>query len=62
MRIATIELIMPLLLYNLVVQADDQPGRHPLRNKITPLSLACDLAHQRKSDCPKSDSKKGGRR
>src|ERR1051325_9435735 len=59
---ATVELIMPLLLYNLIVETDDQPRRHPLRNKITPLPLAGDLAHQRKPDCPESDPKKGGRR
>jgi len=59
---AAVELIMPLLLYHLIVQADDEPRRHPLRNKITPLSLACNLAHQGKSDCPESDPEKGGRR
>jgi hypothetical protein len=61
MRIAAaIELIMPLLLYDFIIKADDQPRWHPLRNKITPLSLACDLAQQGKSNGTQSDTKEGG--
>jgi hypothetical protein len=61
MRIAAaIELIMPPLLYDFIIKAYDQPGWHPLRNKITPLSLACDLAQQRKPNGPHRNTKEGG--
>src|SRR5919109_280452 len=54
--VATIDLVMSLELNELVVNPDDQPGRNPLRNKVSPLSLPSNLEGQRYCHSPNCDA------